>query len=212
MSKVKVYNVTGEPAGEKEVAEGLLERKRGSQAVLDAVTAYRAGIRAGTASTKTRDMVSGGGRKPFRQKGTGRARQGSNRSPILRGGGVVFGPHPRDFSKKINKKVAALAFRRALSDKLAAGAVVVAEGLDAMEPKTKALTPLLKQVAGGRATLFVTGSPNRSLNLAARNRQKVEVTTAAQAHTYQLMRYPVIVTDAAGLEGLQARLSERTEA
>jgi large subunit ribosomal protein L4 len=101
--------------------------------VLDVVTAYRAGIRAGTASTKTRDEVSGGGRKPYKQKGTGRARQGSIRSPILRGGGVVFGPHPRDFSKKVNKKTAALAFRRALSEKIAAGAVVVAEGLEAAD-------------------------------------------------------------------------------
>ena len=211
MSKVNVYKMNGEAAGEKEVADERLERKRGAQAVLDVVTAYRAGIRAGTASTKTRADVRGGGRKPFKQKGTGRARQGSNRSPILRGGGVVFGPHPRDFSKKVNKKVAALAFRRALSEKIAAGAVVVAEGLGEIEPRTKTLTPLLKQVAGGRAALLVTGAPSRNLHLAARNRAKVEVTTAAQAHTYQIVRYPVIVTDAAGLEALQARLSEGVE-
>ncbi|HPC57925.1 MAG: 50S ribosomal protein L4 [Kiritimatiellae bacterium] len=211
MSKVNVYKMSGEAAGEKEVADERLERKRGAQAVLDVVTAYRAGIRAGTASTKTRADVRGGGRKPFKQKGTGRARQGSNRSPILRGGGVVFGPHPRDFSKKVNKKVAALAFRRALSEKIAAGAVVVAEGLGEIEPRTKTLTPLLKQVAGGRAALLVTGAPSRNLHLAARNRAKVEVTTAAQAHTYQIVRYPVIVTDAAGLEALQARLSEGVE-
>jgi large subunit ribosomal protein L4 len=211
MSKVNVYKMSGEAAGEKEVADERLERKRGAQAVLDVVTAYRAGIRAGTASTKTRADVRGGGRKPYRQKGTGRARQGSIRSPILRGGGVVFGPHPRDFSKKVNKKVAALAFRRALSEKIAAGAVVVAEGLGEIEPKTKALTPLLKQVAGGRAALLVTGAPSRNPHLAARNRAKGEVTTAAQAHTYQIVRYPVIVTDAAGLEALQARLSEGVE-
>jgi len=211
MSKVNVYKMSGEAACEKEVADERLERKRGAQAVLDVVTAYRAGIRAGTASTKTRADVRGGGRKPFKQKGTGRARQGSNRSPILRGGGVVFGPHPRDFSKKVNKKVAALAFRRALSEKIAAGAVVVAEGLGEIEPRTKTLTPLLKQVAGGRAALLVTGAPSRNLHLAARNRAKVEVTTAAQAHTYQIVRYPVIVTDAAGLEALQARLSEGVE-
>jgi large subunit ribosomal protein L4 len=199
MSKVNVYKMSGEAAGEKEVADERLERKRGAQAVLDVVTAYRAGIRAGTASTKTRADVRGGGRKPFKQKGTGRARQGSNRSPILRGGGVVFGPHPRDYSKKVNKKVAALAFRRALSEKIAAGAVVVAEGLGEIEPTTKALAPL------------VTGAPSRTLHLAARNRAKVEATTAAQAHTYQIVRYPVIVTDAAGLEALQARLSEGVE-
>lgn len=211
MSKVKVFKMDGGTAGEKDIADGVLELKRGSQAVLDVVTAYRAGIRAGTASTKTRDMVSGGGRKPFKQKGTGRARQGSNRSPILRGGGVVFGPHPRDFSKKVNKKTAALAFRRALSEKIASGAVVVAEGLGEIEPKTKALTALLKEAAGGRAALLVTGTSSKNLNLAARNRVKVEVTTAAQAHTYQMVRYPVIVADPAGLDALQARLAKGVE-
>lgn len=104
MKKLTVYNMNGETAGEQEIAAGLLELKRGSQAVTDVVTAYRAGLRAGTASTKKRSEVRGGGRKPFRQKGTGRARQGSNRSPILRGGGVVFGPQPRDFSKKVKQK------------------------------------------------------------------------------------------------------------
>ena len=211
MSKIAIYNLNGAAAGEKEIADGLLETKRGAQAVADAVTAYRAGIRAGTASTKTRDEVSGGGRKPYKQKGTGRARQGSIRSPILRGGGVVFGPHPRDFSKKLNKKTAALAFRRALSDKIAAGAVVVAAGLEAIEPKTKALAGLLKLVAGGRAALFVTGAANANLNRAARNVPKTEVTTAAQASVYQIMRYPAIVVDAAGLEGLTKRLAEGAE-
>lgn len=211
MSKVAVYNLKGEAAGEKEIAAGLLETKRGAQAVLDVVTAYRAGIRAGTAATKTRADVSGGGRKPYKQKGTGRARQGSIRSPILRGGGVVFGPHPRDFSKKVNKKTVALAFRRALSEKLAAGAVAVAEGLGTIEPKTKAVAGLLRKIAGGRPALLVTGAASKGLNQAARNLPKVEVTTAAQAHVYQIERYPVIVADAAGLDGLTARLAEGAE-
>ena len=211
MSKVAIYQLSGEAAGEKDIAEALLETKRGAQAVLDVVTAYRAGIRAGTASTKTRDEVSGGGRKPFKQKGTGRARQGSIRSPILRGGGVVFGPHPRDYAKKVNKKLAALAFRRALSEKLVAGAVVVAEGLGQIEPKTKNVAALLKKLGGGRAVLFVTAAPSKNLVRAARNVTKVEVTTAAQANTYQVFRYPVIVADAAGLEALQTRMAEGVE-
>ena len=211
MSKVAIYNLNGEAAGEKEIADALLETKRGAQAVLDVVTAYRAGIRAGTASTKKRGEVSGGGRKPYKQKGTGRARQGSIRSPILRGGGVVFGPHPRDYAKKVNKKLAALAFRRALSEKIAAGAVVVAEGLEQIEPKTKTLAALLKKAVDGRAALLVTAAASKSLNLAARNLAKAEVTTAAQANTYQIMRYPAIVADAAGLEALKARLAEGVE-
>ena len=211
MSKIAIYNLNGEAAGAKEIADALLETKRGAQAEMDAVTAYRAGIRAGTASTKTRAEVSGGGRKPYKQKGTGRARQGSIRSPILRGGGVVFGPQPRDFAKKLNKKTAALAFRRALSEKLAAGAVSVAAGLEAIEPKTKALAGLLKKVAGGKAALFVTGAANANLNRAVRNVPKTEVTTAAQASVYQIMRYPTIVADAAGLDGLAKRLAEGAE-
>ena len=211
MSKIAIYNLNGEAAGAKEIADALLETKRGAQAVADAVTAYRAGIRAGSASTKKRGEVSGGGRKPYKQKGTGRARQGSIRSPILRGGGVVFGPQPRDFAKKLNKKTAALAFRRALSEKLAAGAVSVAAGLEAIEPKTKALAGLLKKVAGGKAALFVTGAANANLNRAVRNVPKVEVTTAAQASVYQIMRYPAIVADAAGLDALAKRLAEGAE-
>ena len=121
---------------------------------------------------------------------------------------MVFGPHPRDYSKKVNKKAVALAFRRALSEKIAKGAVVVAEGLEGIEPKTRAVAALLKKVADGRATLFVTAESVKNLNLAARNIPGVEVTTAAQANTYQVSRYPLIVADAAGFDALQARISE----
>jgi len=206
MSKITVYNLSGEAVGEKEIADSLLETKRGEQAVQDVVTAYRAGLRAGTASTKTRANVRGGGKKPYKQKGTGNARQGSRRSPVLRGGGIVFGPHPRDYSKKVNKQVAALAFRRALSDRIAAGGVAAVEGVDAMEPKTKNLSPLLKAVAAGKAALFVTGAPRKNLCLAARNIPDAEVTTAAQANTYQIARHAVVIADAEGLDILAKRL------
>jgi large subunit ribosomal protein L4 len=129
----------------------------------------------------------------------------------LRGGGVVFGPHPRDFSKKVNKKTAALAFRRAMSEKIAAGAVVVVEELAAIEPKTKAVAGLLKKVANGRATLLATGAASRNLTRAARNLPRVEVTTAAQVHPYQVTRYPVIITDGAGWDALTKRLAEGVE-
>ena len=121
---------------------------------------------------------------------------------------MVFGPHPRDYSKKVNKKAVALAFRRALSEKIAKGAVVVADGLEGIEPKTRAVAALLKKVADGRATLFVTAESVKNLNLAARNIPGVEVTTAAQANTYQVSRYPLIVADAAGFDALQARIAE----
>lgn len=212
MSKIAIYNLNGDAAGEKDVSAERLELKRGAQAVLDVVTAYRAGLRAGTASTKKRGEVSGGGRKPYRQKGTGRARQGSIRSPILRGGGVVFGPQPRSYAKKVNKKTVALAFRRALSEKIAAGGVVLVEGLEAIAPKTKAVAALHEKIAGGRAMLFVTGAASKNLNLAARNAEKVETTTAAQANVYQIERYPVVAADPAGLEQLLGRLVEGSRA
>lgn len=206
MSKITMYNLKGEAVGEREFADSLLVTDRGEQAVLDTVTAYRAGLRAGTASTKTRADVSGGGKKPYKQKGTGNARQGSRRSPVLRGGGVVFGPHPRDFSKKVNKQVAALAFKRALSDRIAGGAVAGVEGVEGMEPKTKNLGALLKAVSAGKATLILTGAPNQNLNRAARNIPGVDVTTAAQANTYQVMSHAVVIADAAGLDALAKRL------
>jgi large subunit ribosomal protein L4 len=207
MSKLQKYGPDGKAAGEIEFDDGLLTLKRGGQSVVDAVTAYRAGIRAGTASTKTRADVSGGGKKPFKQKGTGGARRGSSRSPVLRGGGTVFGPHPRDFAKKLNKKAAALAFRRVLSERIAEGAVAVVEPLVPAEPKTKTVAALLKGVADGKRVLIVAAKAEKNLTLAARNIEKAEVTTAAQASVYQVARAAVIVTDEAGLEALKARLN-----
>jgi large subunit ribosomal protein L4 len=211
MTSIDVLTPAGAATGSVELPAEVFDVQVNVPLIHQVVVAQLAAARQGTHDTKNRGEVRGGGRKPFKQKGTGRARQGSIRSPILRGGGVVFGPHPRDYSKKVNKKTAALAFRRALSEKIASGAVVVADGLGEIEPKTKALAPLLKQVAGGRAALLLTGVSSKNLNLAARNREKVEVTTAAQAHTYQIMRYPVIVVDAAGLDVLVARLGEGVE-
>ncbi len=211
MSTIKVYNLAGETIGEKEISDALLETRRGAQAVLDVVTAYRAAQRAGTASTLTRAYVSGGGRKPYKQKGTGNARQGSRRSPVLRGGGVVFGPHPRDYAKKVNKKVAALAFHRALSDKIVAGEVAVAEGLGEVEPKTKTLVPLLKNAAGGKGALLIVAEASKNLSLAARNIPATDVVTATQVNTYQVMKYPVILADAAGLDVLKARMGGEEE-
>jgi large subunit ribosomal protein L4 len=207
MSKLQKFGPDGAAAGEIEIDDGILALEKGTQAVTDAVTAYRAGLRAGTASTRTRADVNGGGKKPFKQKGTGGARRGSSRSPVLKGGGTVFGPHPRDWSKKVNKKVAALAFRRALSARIAEGAVKVVEPLAPAEPKTKAFAALLKTVApeGGKV-LVAPAKIERALVLSARNLADADVTTAAGASTYQIARAGVIVTDAAGLDALKARL------
>ena len=210
MSKITIYNLKGESVGEREIADELLET-RGDQAVQDVITAYRAGLRAGTASTKTRANVSGGGRKPYKQKGSGNARQGSRRSPVLRGGGIVFGPHPRDYSKKVNKQVVALAFRRVLSDRIAAGALAGVEGFDSLEPKTKNVAGLLAAVAKGTPVLVLTANPVKNLTLAARTIPQVVVTTASQANTYQVARSGIVLADAAGLDVLLGRLGAGEE-
>src|ERR1041384_8532883 len=135
--KISVKNTQGKASGELEVRFPLVEGGRGTQAVHDTVVAYRAAQRSGTASTKTAGDVAGTNKKPWRQKGTGRARAGSFQSPLWRGGGVVFGPKPRDFSKKVSRKTRQLALRKALSERLRAGDVLLVDELNLPSPKTK---------------------------------------------------------------------------
>jgi large subunit ribosomal protein L4 len=206
MSKLPVKNVKGESVGEMELADDLMVSGKGTQAVHDAVVAHRAAIRAGSASTKKRGEVSGGGKKPFKQKGTGQARAGSTRSPIWRGGGTVFGPQPRSYDKKMNKKVSRLAFRRAFSDKVSAGAVMVVDQLVLAEPKTKVLADVLNKLAISGKSLLVLDKIERNVALAARNIEGLEVATSATVNTYQLLRYPAVVISKAGVTELEKRL------
>src|SRR6187200_3549676 len=135
--KLSVKDTNGNQQGELEVKFELVEGGRGTQAVHDTVVAYRANQRMGTACTKTVGEVSGSNKKPWRQKGTGRARAGSNQSPLWPGGGVVFGPRPRDFSKKVSKSTKQLAMRKALTERLNAGDVVIVDDFKLGAPKTK---------------------------------------------------------------------------
>src|SRR5918911_159849 len=135
--KIPVKNLDGKAKGEYEVKFPLVEGGRGTQAVHDVVVAHRANQRSGTASTKTMGEVAGTGKKPWKQKGTGRARAGSFQSPLWVGGGVVFGPKPRDFGKKVSRKTKQLALRKALSERLKAGDVIVVDELKLESPKTK---------------------------------------------------------------------------
>src|SRR3954468_1227257 len=135
--KIPVKNLDGKEKGAYEVKFPLVEDGRGTQAVHDVVVAYQANQRSGTASTKTMGEVSGTGKKPWRQKGTGRARAGSFASPLWRGGGVVFGPKPRDFGKKVSRSTRQLALRKALSERLKAGDVVLVDDVELSSPKTK---------------------------------------------------------------------------
>src|SRR5215467_11489566 len=141
--KLTVKDIKGKSQGELEVKFPLVEDGKGTQAVHDTVVAYRAAQRMGTASTKTMGEVAGSGKKPWRQKGTGRARAGSFASPLWRGGGVVFGPKPRDFGKKVSRKTKQLALRKALSERLRAGDVVVIDDLKLSSGKTKEFVKVL---------------------------------------------------------------------
>src|SRR6266566_9137424 len=143
MMKLSIKDSKGNDQGEVEVKFPLLEGGKGTQAVHDVVVAYQAAQRMGTACTKTMGEVAGTGKKPWRQKGTGRARAGSFASPLWRGGGVVFGPKPRDFSKKVSRKTRQLALRKALSERLRAGDVILIQDLKLDSPRTKEFIGLL---------------------------------------------------------------------
>src|SRR6266704_2284022 len=153
--KLKVRDTKGKEQGELEVKFELVEGGKGTQAVHDAVVAYNAAQRMGTASTKTMGEVAGTGKKPWRQKGTGRARAGSFASPLWRGGGVVFGPKPRDFGKKVSRKTKQLALRKALTERLKAGDVIVVDDIKLDSPKTRRFIEVLHQFALHGTTLVV---------------------------------------------------------
>ncbi len=208
MSMVKKYNTSGDATGEIDVPVELLEMEKGTQAVHDAVVALTNARRAGTACTLQKGEVAGTGAKPWKQKGTGRARAGYKQSTIWRGGATTFGPRPRDYSVKVNKKVSKLAFRRALSEALSAGVVRVVEPLTIESPKTKAFAALLKAQGISGPVLVVVDTVERDLALAARNVPRVELVRAADVNVYQLLRYPVVLASSTGLEQLMARLAK----
>src|ERR1700712_21677 len=153
--KLKIFTSDASNSSEKEFNLPTFEGKKGLQAVKEVVVAHNANARLGTHSTKTRGEVRGGGKKPWAQKGTGRARAGSIRSPLWGGGGVVFGPKPRDYSKKINAKVKALAFSRALFDRASAGEIAVIDAFDIALTKTKAINAVVSLIAPKGKVLLV---------------------------------------------------------
>jgi large subunit ribosomal protein L4 len=206
--KLPIVTMSGQAKGEVEFADGLLIKDgKGTQAVHDTVTAYMANQRLGTASTKQISEVHGSGKKPWKQKGTGRARAGSFASPLWRGGGVVFGPKPRDYTINVPKKVKALAFRKVLSERLLAGDIVVVDELKLVSHKTKEFAGLVAKIGAKNATtLVVTDQVDRNLKLASRNLPNVQVEPADSVNVYELLRFEKIVTTKAGLEKLGARV------
>src|ERR1043166_5896664 len=204
--KLSIKDTKGNNQGELEVKFSLVEDGRGTQAVHDTIVAYQAAQRRGTACTKTMGEVAGSGKKPWRQKGTGRARAGSFASPLWRGGGVVFGPKPRDYSIKVPKKVKALAFRKALSERLLAGDVVIVDELKLASHKTKDFVGVLDKIAPEGTALLVVDQTDDNLKLASRNVPDVQVERADSVNTYELLRFDKIVATKAAFEKLQGRL------
>jgi len=203
--KLKVYSSDATKSSEKEFSLPTFEGDKGLQAVKEVVVAHRANARQGTRSTKTRGEVRGGGKKPWNQKGTGRARAGSIRSPLWVGGGVVFGPRPRDFSKKINGKVKALAFSRALFDRAVAGEIEVIETFAPAQPKTKLMGKVVKLIAPKGRVLLVDAPFTAETSRAARNLDRVTLQEAAKLNTLDLVQYAKIVVSTKALEQIIAR-------
>src|SRR5712691_6941868 len=166
--KLTIRDTKGNNQGELEVKFPLIEDGKGTQAVHDVVVAYRAAQRMGTACTKTMGEVAGSGKKPWRQKGTGRARAGSFASPLWRGGGVVFGPKPRDFRKKVSRQTRQLALRKALSERLRAGDVLLVDDLKLESAKTKEFIGLLSALDLKGSALFVAQNTDKNISLASR--------------------------------------------
>jgi len=207
--KIPVKDLSGKKAGDYEVKVTLIEDGRGTQAVHDVVVAHRANQRSGTASTKNVGEVAGTNKKPWRQKGTGRARAGSFQSPLWRGGGVVFGPKPRDFGKKVTRSTRQLALRKALTERLKAGDVVVVDDLKLDEPKTRGFVDLLKNLElSDKSALFVAPSFEKNVRLASRNVQRVELATSDELNTYELLKHDRLVFTRAGFEKFEERLAD----
>ena len=176
--QVSVYNLAGEELRKIEVSDNLFAVPFNESVVHQVMVALRANARQGTAATKTRAMVNGSGRKLFRQKGTGQARTGSRKSPLRRGGGITFGPHPRDYRQDIPKKMRRLALRCVLSAKAGDGELKVLEGFNFTEPKTKQMAAALAALGVGSSTLIVTPEPEINVIKSASNLPKVKTTPA----------------------------------
>jgi large subunit ribosomal protein L4 len=204
--KIAIKNIQGKQQGELEVKFPLVEDGKGTQAVHDVVVAYRAAQRMGTACTKNVGEVSGSNKKPWRQKGTGRARAGSHQSPLWVGGGVVFGPKPRDFGKKVSKKTRALSLRKALSERLKAGDVVLVDDLKLASPKTKDFVSLMSTLELTGTTLVVSTGADKNLTLASRNIENVALTTSDSLNTYDILRPDKLLFTKSAFEKVEARL------
>ena len=203
-----ILDCSGVKVGEYTIPEGVIELEKGEQAVHDTVVAYRAGLRAGTACTKTRGLVRGGGAKPWRQKGRGGARAGSGRSPVWVGGGTIFGPQPRSFAKKVNKKVLVLALKRALSERIAEGDVVVLDKFAIADHKTRSAYAVLKNLKIQNDTIMLTVSEYDEATVCATgNIPNLVLRRSGTVNVYELLRFKKLVFSKDALDAFIGRLA-----
>ena len=203
--KLTVFTPDATSSSEKEFSVPEFEGNKGLQALKEVIVAINANRRQGTRSTKTRGEVSGGGKKPWRQKDTGRARAGSTRSPIWVGGGVAHGPKPRDYSKKINSKVKALAFSRQLFDRASAGEIAIIEEFVTTPAKTQVASEIINRIAPKGRVLLVDAPFAETTVLAARNLERVSFQEASKLNSHDLAQYVKIVISAKAIEAIIAR-------
>ena len=203
-----ILDCTGARVGEYTIPEGVIEMEKGAQAVHDAVVAYLAGTRAGTACTKTRGLVSGGGAKPWRQKGRGGARAGSSRSPVWVGGGTIFGPQPRSFAKKMNKKVLVLALQRALSERIAEGDVIVLDKFALPDHKTRSAVAVLKNINVADETVLLSVPEYEEAAVCATgNLPNLVLRRSATVNVYEMLRFKKLVFTKDALDAFIGRLA-----
>ena len=202
MPKVAVYDITGKAVGEIELSDNIFGQEVNANVLHEVVKAYLANQRQGTQSALTRAEVSGGGIKPWRQKGTGRARQGSTRSPQWRHGGVVFAPKPRDYTIRVNKKVKRLAMKSALSSKILDTDLIVFNELNLAAAKTKEMVKTLEAVKADKA-LIVLPESNETVERAARNIPGVKTTLVGTLNVYEILKYRKLILTEASVKKIE---------
>ncbi|WP_147535687.1 50S ribosomal protein L4 [Bacillus marasmi] len=207
MPKVALFNQGGSQVGEIELNDSVFGIEPNNHVLFEAVIMQRASLRQGTHKTKVRSEIAGGGRKPWRQKGTGRARQGSIRSPQWRGGGTVFGPVPRSYSYKLPKKVRRLAIKSALSSKVLAENILVLENLAFEAPKTKEFTKVLKGLSVDKKALIVTADLDENVALSARNIPGITVVTANGINVLDVLNHDKLIMTKAAVEKVEEVLA-----
>ena len=202
MPNVALYDIKGQNIGDIALSENVFGQPVNTAVMHEVVVAHLANCRQGTQSAKTRSEVSGGGKKPWRQKGTGRARQGSTRSPQWRHGGVVFAPKPRDYTIRVNKKVKRLAMKSALSSKVEGNELIVFDALNIEAPKTKEMVKVLKAVDVNKA-LIVLADKDEAVERASANIEGVKTTLVGTLNVYEILKYEKLILTKASVEKIE---------